>query len=177
MSSIKSHRMLAAVRCHAGRSSNPQEVARDLLLASMACSLRFFWSQDRHRRIPGGTMRFGSTAKVLAKCKLKYYRISECGGCRLLHSPHLPGAAPAAAAQAQRHQRELPVVRLRLHLYLHPQWLWMGRPGTLGYLSLCGCTLPTFDCVALILQQDQTFPMKSASDAATSEHPPPFDRS
>ena len=24
------------------------------------------------------TMRFGSTAKVLAKCKLKYYRISEC---------------------------------------------------------------------------------------------------
>ena len=28
----------------------------------------------------GGTMRFGSTAKVLLKCKLKYYRISECGG-------------------------------------------------------------------------------------------------
>ena len=25
-----------------------------------------------------GTMRFGSTAKVLAKCKLKYYRISAC---------------------------------------------------------------------------------------------------
>ena len=25
-----------------------------------------------------GTMRFGSTAKVLLKCKLKYYRISEC---------------------------------------------------------------------------------------------------
>ena len=25
-------------------------------------------------------MRFGSTAKVLAKCKLKYYRISECAG-------------------------------------------------------------------------------------------------
>ena len=24
-------------------------------------------------------MRFGSTAKVLAKCMLKYYRISECG--------------------------------------------------------------------------------------------------
>ena len=24
------------------------------------------------------TMRFGSTAKVLAKCKLKYYKISEC---------------------------------------------------------------------------------------------------
>ena len=25
-------------------------------------------------------MRFGSTAKVLLKCKLKYYRISECDG-------------------------------------------------------------------------------------------------
>ncbi len=25
-----------------------------------------------------GTMRFGSTAKVLAECKLKYYRVSEC---------------------------------------------------------------------------------------------------
>ena len=24
------------------------------------------------------TMRFGSTAKVLAKCMLKYYRLSEC---------------------------------------------------------------------------------------------------
>ncbi len=29
---------------------------------------------------PCGTMRFGSTAKVLLKCKLKYYRISECAG-------------------------------------------------------------------------------------------------
>ena len=29
------------------------------------------------------TMRFGSTAKVLLKCKLKYYRISEC----LAHRP------------------------------------------------------------------------------------------
>ena len=27
-------------------------------------------------------MRFGSTAKVLAKCMLKYYRISECRGRR-----------------------------------------------------------------------------------------------
>ena len=27
---------------------------------------------------PYRTMRFGSTAKVLLKCKLKYYRISEC---------------------------------------------------------------------------------------------------
>ncbi len=27
-----------------------------------------------------GTMRFGSTAKVLAECELKYYRILECAG-------------------------------------------------------------------------------------------------
>ena len=30
------------------------------------------------RRLGRSTMRFGSTAKVLLKCKLKYYRISEC---------------------------------------------------------------------------------------------------
>ncbi len=41
-----------------------------------------------------GTMRFGSTAKVLAKCKLKYYRISECRGMlpvagALMHPPCL----------------------------------------------------------------------------------------
>ena len=28
-------------------------------------------------KAPGGTLRFGGTAKVLAECKLKYYRISE----------------------------------------------------------------------------------------------------
>ena len=31
------------------------------------------------------TMRFGSAATVLAKCKLKYYRISECGVQVWLH--------------------------------------------------------------------------------------------
>ena len=30
-----------------------------------------------HAGMQGCTMRFGSTAKVLAECKLKYYRISE----------------------------------------------------------------------------------------------------
>ena len=35
---------------------------------------------DRNLQRPVGTMRFGSTAKVLLKCKLKYYRISECVG-------------------------------------------------------------------------------------------------
>ena len=33
------------------------------------------------------TMRFGSTAKVLLKCKLKYYRISECVPPKTYRSP------------------------------------------------------------------------------------------
>ena len=37
-----------------------------------------------HPAQPAGTMRFGSTAKVLAKCMLKYYRISEWLGSQLL---------------------------------------------------------------------------------------------
>ena len=32
----------------------------------------------RRHQAADHTMRFGSTAKVLLKCKLKYYRISEC---------------------------------------------------------------------------------------------------
>ena len=31
--------------------------------------------------LPQHTMRFGSTAKLLAICKLKYYRILECSRC------------------------------------------------------------------------------------------------
>ena len=30
-------------------------------------------------------MRFGSTARILLKCKLKYYRISECDAAHLPH--------------------------------------------------------------------------------------------
>ena len=42
-------------------------------------------SRDAERQLGvltvlSGTMGLGSTAKVLAKCKLKYYRISECLG-------------------------------------------------------------------------------------------------
>ena len=35
-------------------------------------------------------MRFGSTAKVLAECKHKYYRISECSGQRLAMHGSVP---------------------------------------------------------------------------------------
>ena len=41
---------------------------RTMLQLTICCSMSMAKS----------TMRFGSTAKVLAKCKLKYYRISEC---------------------------------------------------------------------------------------------------
>ena len=42
------------------------------------------------------TMRFGSTAKVLLKCKLKYYRISEC---------HVPQEAAGKPSLAQADTR------------------------------------------------------------------------
>ena len=61
------------------------------------------------------TVRFGSTAEVLAKCMPKYYRISECPGvgnkCELgrlcilqehadtLGEAHLASLSPAGAAQ------------------------------------------------------------------------------
>ena len=35
------------------------------------------WTFESATIFQDHTMRFGSTAKVLAKCKLKYYRISE----------------------------------------------------------------------------------------------------
>ena len=37
-------------------------------------------------------MRSGSTAKVLAKCMLKYYRISECS-CIQFHAEEHPAAS------------------------------------------------------------------------------------
>ena len=74
--------------------------------ASYGCA-HAVWDDHRHvvhtkrsRILPtglklGGTMGFGSTAKVLAECKLKYYRISEWEGPRSqkqhLHSRAFPG--------------------------------------------------------------------------------------
>ncbi len=40
------------------------------------------------------TMRFGSTAKVLLKCKLKYYRISECLVMQLFAQAHRHDVSP-----------------------------------------------------------------------------------
>ena len=47
------------------------------------------------------TMRFGSTAKVLLKCKLKYYRISECACLPANWSKQrpCPAASPAVSAE------------------------------------------------------------------------------
>ena len=38
-------------------------------------------AQECNQRQPVHAMRFGSTAKALAECRLKYYRISECFQC------------------------------------------------------------------------------------------------
>ena len=52
-----------------------------------------------HGRISCCTLRFGSTAKVLAKCKLKHYRISKvCWG----HDHLLGPAHPSPVAFALR---------------------------------------------------------------------------
>ncbi len=61
-------------------------------------------------------MRFGSTAKVLAKCMLKYYRISECvavvsgersrsGGVVPHQSGAVQGASPGAHTARHAHDR------------------------------------------------------------------------
>ena len=57
------------------------------------------------------TMRFGSTAKVLLKCKLKYYRISECNGtARHVQVKQRPGPAcrRATAVQTTHHRSNQP---------------------------------------------------------------------
>ena len=43
------------------------------------------------------TMRFGSTAKLLAKCKLKYYRISACNRPHQVTWDPAPGSAEVAS--------------------------------------------------------------------------------
>ena len=54
------------------------------------CTLTDPWVANRNDGLPRRvTMRFGSTAKVLLKCKLKYYRISECV-CLLSCGSNLP---------------------------------------------------------------------------------------
>ena len=49
-------------------------------------------------------MRFGSTAKVLAKCKLKYYRISECEAS----AKHLQDTLSERALTPKQSQHEAP---------------------------------------------------------------------
>ena len=51
------------------------------------------------------TMRFGSTAKVLLKCKLKYYRISECDQ-RPMRPSHATSHYSLAAGTHGEHTQE-----------------------------------------------------------------------
>ena len=72
-------------------------------------------------------MRFGSTAQVLAKCELKYYRISECVTSRprtdCLHD--LPTLSPAAA----------PLAESPAHLYRNALRLDLAR-ATQGFQAI-----------------------------------------
>ena len=53
----------------------PELMTPDLIDSSLSCQIDLpaAWRMQRLH-----TMKFGSTAKVLAECKLKYYSISEC---------------------------------------------------------------------------------------------------
>ena len=51
------------------------------------------WHHNGCQDVMRHTMRFGSTAKVLLKCKLKYYRISECN-CLPSHMEWSPFGFP-----------------------------------------------------------------------------------
>ena len=72
-----------------GGMTTMQGMCRPILRRVLSTASSFL-SNLRH-----GTMRFGSTAKVLLKCKLKYYRISEC-----MEPPQsqAPSSAPSKAS-------------------------------------------------------------------------------
>ena len=53
-----------------------------------------------HMPVSLPTMRFGSTAKVLLKCKLKYYRISQCSLPPLCNQEDLAGLSGDQALPA-----------------------------------------------------------------------------
>ena len=64
-------------------------------------------------------MRFGSTAKVLLKCKLKYYRISECGPwclclCRYIRVWDASAISRAEAAEGSQTITMEPLAELNL---------------------------------------------------------------
>ncbi len=65
------------------------------------------------------TMRFGSTAKVLLKCKLKYYRISECFAVPLegCGAGILPGSTSTALLSAGSELDSRAAGRHHGHLY------------------------------------------------------------
>ncbi len=63
-------------------------------------------------------MRFGSTTKVLAECKLEYYRISECvvkKQCASSLSCQLPASSPQATLRISIHHPSLIVDGAILH--------------------------------------------------------------
>ena len=90
---------------------------------------------------PLSTMRFASTAKVLLKCKLKYYRISECSV--LCGVPGQPGESSAShrLSLVARH-----FLHPGAHTSLHSPGLQPGpgnhqQPGVRHHCSLGGVSV------------------------------------
>ena len=73
------------------------------------------------------TMRFGSTATVLAECRLKYYRISECimqlrGAWCLVDAKGFPRAADLPCSQMTRHHQQTSHSRILGHFSQTPRF-------------------------------------------------------
>ena len=87
------------------------------------------------------TMRFGSTAKVLPKCKLKYYRISECIGD---DDPGTQGGyasrVPVCCVRIVKQYQCFPFGPRSHSLRLHSGYDFMAVTGTLvGHASRMPC--------------------------------------
>ena len=83
-------------------------------------------------------MRFGSTAKILAKCKLKYYRIPECGRRSLLEVETKGDDSPVTVADREAEEAIRQVLRTNCpdHAILGEEsgFDWPGQSGHAEYL-------------------------------------------
>ena len=88
-------------------------------------------------------MRFGSTAKVLLKCKLEYYRISEC--CTRCETSNMPYEVLGRALLRLEGQSSATAVALLLNLAAAGQILlaivfccsWFGQRAKQGSEDPC----------------------------------------
>ncbi len=132
-----------------------------------------------------GTMRFGSTAKVLLKCKLKYYRISECEGNMPSFSTHakcagVSNARLGGAWCAEKHAGphlfpsslcKLACTRLAYASPLEGQSPWDFASVTPGKARIIGFSL--FDFTSPTIPSTWRDPMPQGPSATPSVHPCP----